>query len=184
MSTAIKSMLDDDLYKFTMANAIHELYPNEIAEYKFYNRGKHKFNKKFANALTQYINMDMTELAVTDDELQWFKQTCPYIKPAFFELLLHYRYDPSEVNIIFSDNYEDMEITIKGLWYRTVLWEVKLLALISKFYFALCDTNWESHSNIPVLIEKRIVYIMNPPNLNLLTLVQDVDAILKRKMLL
>ena len=43
----IKSLLDNDLYKFTMGQIIWKQHPNAQATYKFYNRGTQKFSEDF-----------------------------------------------------------------------------------------------------------------------------------------
>jgi len=44
-----------------------------------------------------------------------------------------YRYNPSEVKILQTG--EDLSVSVEGLWYRTILWEVPLLALISELFY-------------------------------------------------
>ncbi|MCB0732605.1 MAG: nicotinate phosphoribosyltransferase, partial [Ignavibacteriae bacterium] len=41
----IRSILDNDLYKFTMQNAVMKLYPHSKVKYKFINRGENNFPK-------------------------------------------------------------------------------------------------------------------------------------------
>jgi nicotinate phosphoribosyltransferase len=48
-----------------------------------------------------------------------------------------YRYDSTEVGII--QNGCDLQVSIEGYWYRTILWEVPLMALISELYFKLTN---------------------------------------------
>jgi nicotinate phosphoribosyltransferase len=55
----IKSILDQDLYKFTMQNAVLHLYPDAQATYTFINRNPNqKFNEEAYNA----IEKDIAEL--------------------------------------------------------------------------------------------------------------------------
>ena len=51
------------------------------------------------------------------------------------DLLSGYRYDPSEVGVVLKDG--ELSIKIRGFWYRTVLWEVPLMALISELFFKM-----------------------------------------------
>ena len=53
----IKSLLDTDLYKLTMQQAVLELYPNAVAEYRFINRGHHRFDKEFPCPLEYCLSM-------------------------------------------------------------------------------------------------------------------------------
>ena len=37
----------------------------------------------------------------------------------------------------------DLQITVKGRWVETILYEIPLLALISEAYFKFCNTDWD-----------------------------------------
>ena len=58
----IKSILDNDLYKFTMQLAVLELFPNAEAEYRFTNRGHQRFSEEFVEELERIINEDISGL--------------------------------------------------------------------------------------------------------------------------
>jgi nicotinate phosphoribosyltransferase len=45
-----------------------------------------------------------------------------------------YQFDPSEVGVILEED-GGLRIIVEGPWYRTILWEVPLMALISELYF-------------------------------------------------
>ena len=47
----IQSILDNDLYKFTMQQAVHMLYPRVDAQYDFINRSNTPFPQGFAEKL-------------------------------------------------------------------------------------------------------------------------------------
>ena len=63
----IKSIIDNDFYKFTMQFGVTKLYPDVMARYKFINRGEHQFPEGFADELQKEINA-MASLALTKDE--------------------------------------------------------------------------------------------------------------------
>jgi len=138
----ITSMLDDDLYKLFMQNAILDLFPNAMARSKFTNRGKQRFNKDFKEALIDQI-YSFKDLKLTLDEHAWLKDRCPYMKPWYYDYLLNYRYNPEEVSVSLSDD-NNLIIDIYAKWYRQVLWEVKLMAVISQLYFQMIDRNWST----------------------------------------
>lgn len=132
----IKSMIDDDLYKITMANAAIKLFPDLKVEYEFFNRNNVKFPEGFDIELSKQVNR-MKDLALTNDEKRFLSKKCgTYLAPPFLDFLYGYRYDPSEV-MIMMDNNGKLDIKIKGYWYRTILWEVKLMAVISELYFKM-----------------------------------------------
>ncbi len=130
----IKSIIDNDLYKFTMQNAVIKIFPRAKVRYQFINRGKTAFPEGFAEQLRKEI-AKMSELALTKNEKGFLKNNCPYLDPTYLDFLAGYRYDPSELGVIQQE--DDLQISIEGYWYRTILWEVPLMALISELYFKM-----------------------------------------------
>lgn len=130
----IKDFTDNDLYKFTTMNAIQKKFPDAEVIYRFVNRGKTEFPAGFAEALRKEVDA-MASLTLTKEAENFMRKKCYYFDNVFFDLLKGYRYNPEEVSIKQSGG--EVEVEIKGLWYRTVLWEVPLLALISELYFKL-----------------------------------------------
>ena len=121
-----------------MQYAVTKLYPDVIARYKFINRGKHEFPEGFAEKLQEQVNA-MANLALTKDEKDFLAKNCPYISPAYLDFLQGYRYDPTEV--IISQDEENISVEVEGNWYRTILWEVPLLSLISELYYTATNAN-------------------------------------------
>lgn len=126
------SVLDNDFYKFTMQAAVVKFFPYVQAKYKFINRGEHQFPAGFAEML-RYAVDSMAQLQLTKAEKQFLRETCPYLPPTYIDFLEGYRYDPSEVKI--KQEGSEVEVGVEGYWYRTILWEVPLLALISELYY-------------------------------------------------
>ncbi len=130
----ITSILDNDFYKFTMQNAVIKLFPYARARYRFINRGNHSFPPGFATALRKEVEK-MLLLELTRQEKQFLKTQCPYLDPTYLDFLSGFQYDPSELTI--SQTGDKLEVHIEGLWYRTILWEVPVMALISELYYKL-----------------------------------------------
>lgn len=51
----IHDFLDNDLYKFTVMNAIQKKFPDSEVVYRFVNRGNTKFPPGFADALREEV---------------------------------------------------------------------------------------------------------------------------------
>lgn len=146
----LKSILDNDFYKITMQCAVVKLFPNETVKYQFINRGKHFFPEGFGVALRESVDA-MAKLKLTKDEKKYLQKTCPYLDLPYVDFLEGYRYDPSEVKI--KQIGHDLEVTVEGLWYRTILWEVPLLSIISELHYEM--NHLERNSN-EVVIENTI----------------------------
>lgn len=141
----LKSILDNDFYKITMQNAVVKLFPSTVVKYEFINRGKHTFPEGFAEALRNAINK-MAELKLTKDEKKFLAETCPYLDLPYLDFLEGYHYDPSEVKIEQTD--EELKVSVEGLWYRTILWEVPLLALISELHYEMKHMERDSNESV------------------------------------
>lgn len=132
----IQHFTDNDLYKFSVMLAIERLYPRAYVKYEFINRGETSFPSGFAEKLREEIN-NMANLRMTKQEKKYITRKCYYFDPVFIDFLEGYQYDPEEVKIIQEDG--NLKIEVEGYWYRTVLWEVPLMAIISELYFQMTD---------------------------------------------
>lgn len=130
----IKHFTDNDLYKFSVMLAIQKLYPRSYVKYEFINRGHTQFPEGFAERLQQEVH-SMATLKMTKEEKQFIERRCYFFDPAFIDFLEGYRYNPDEVRI--TQEGGDLKVVIEGYWYRTVLWEVPLMAIISELHFTL-----------------------------------------------
>ena len=130
----IKHFTDNDLYKFSVMHAIQRLYPWAYVRYDFINRGKNNFPDGFADRLKEEINK-MISLKLSNDEKNYILKRCYFLDPFFVDFLEGYRYNPNEVHV--SQEGGNLNLYVEGYWYRTVLWEVPLMAIISELYFEM-----------------------------------------------
>ena len=130
----LTSLLDNDFYKITMQNAVIKRFPYAHARYAFINRGEHAFPEGFGEALRGEVDR-MATLRLSDEEKRYLQTTCPYLDPTYLDFLAGFRYDPSEVTI--EQQGSELSVVIEGPWYRTILWEVPLMALISELWYQL-----------------------------------------------
>lgn len=143
----IQYFTDNDLYKFTVMHAIQKLYPWSYVKYEFMNRGKTQFPEGFAGKLREEVD-SMANLQMSKEEKRYIIKRCYFFDPVFIDFLEGYRFNPEEVHI--RQDGGELEVTIEGYWYRTVLWEVPLMAIISELYFRMTGT-------IPHGVERRAV---------------------------
>lgn len=141
----LNSVLDNDFYKITMQNAVVKLFPNEQVKYEFINRGKHEFPEGFGDALRSAVDA-MAELKLTRAEKEFLRITCPYLDLPYLDFLGGYHYNPAEVKIL--QDGTDLKVSVEGEWYRTILWEVPLLALISELFYEMTSLQRESNETI------------------------------------
>ena len=151
MQLPIFSILDNDLYKFTMQYAVIEKFPSARVKYRFVNRSNTPFPKNFDTNLKDLVDQ-MSNLSLTDEEVQFLRNRCYYLPEFYIDFLKGYNYDSSEVSI--KQEGTKLQITVEGYWYRTILWEVPLMALISELYFKMTN----SKPNNEKIIKSNVLY--------------------------
>ncbi len=110
------------------------LYPRAQVEYKFINRGKTPFPDGFANKVRAQIEK-MPSLSLSKKQKSYLENTCYFLTPVYLDFLENYVYDPKEVMI--KQDRGAFSLRVKGPWYRTILWEVPLMAIISETFFSM-----------------------------------------------
>ncbi|MHC9035180.1 nicotinate phosphoribosyltransferase, partial [Cobetia marina] len=141
----LHSILDNDFYKFTMQNAVVKLFPYARTRYAFINRGQHAFPPGFGEALRAAVD-DMARLALSAEEKEFLEQQCPFLDPTYRDFLAGFRFDPAEITI--TQSGEELEVHIEGYWYRTILWEVPLMAMISELWYRLGGDQRDSDKSV------------------------------------
>lgn len=147
------SILDTDLYKFTMQQAIMRKFPDVPATYRFTNRNhattrfSRRCFERFRAAVARF-----SLLKLTQEEKAWLAETCPYLDAEYLDYLEKFRFVPEQVVMQFiheprpedgpEEDYGQIEIEAVGPWVETILWEVPLMACLSETYFQTCDRDW------------------------------------------
>lgn len=109
----VRSILDSDLYKFSMQYWVIQHYPEAEAEYTFSNRDKSMiFDESAVNEILHQIKL-MSKLRLTDNEYDWMKNNLPFLPVSYLQYLSAYRFNPSQVNITLLENGE-LNIKNKG----------------------------------------------------------------------
>ncbi|WFD32614.1 nicotinate phosphoribosyltransferase [Malassezia sp. CBS 17886] len=147
----LESLLDTDLYKMTMQQAVLEHFPDAQVTYRFTNRSKAKrFSRAAAAAIERGI-AHLGALRVTADELAWLRIACPYFQERYLAFLEGFQLDPaSQVRVRLvtahaEDDVGDLELDIQGTWSHVILYEVPVMAIISETYFLVDDRDWTMH---------------------------------------
>jgi nicotinate phosphoribosyltransferase len=125
----IDSLLDTDLYKFTMMQVVWRRFAELPVEYAFKCRAKDVDLRPFAAEIRQEIDA-LASLRLTDDELRYL-ESIRYISSDFVGFLREFRLDPTQVEVGTAD---ELTIRIRGSWLATILFEVPVLAIVNEVY--------------------------------------------------
>ncbi|MHA6204073.1 nicotinate phosphoribosyltransferase [Dyella soli] len=130
----VTSLLDTDLYKFSMMQVVLHHYPAAQVEYKFKCRNP-------GIDLTPYIDEIRAELdglcalRFSREELDYLR-SWRFIKSDFVDFLGLFQLNAKYVDIRpAQEGPGEIEIRIRGPWLHTILFEVPLLAIINEVYF-------------------------------------------------
>lgn len=130
----IRSILDNDVYKISMMWAVMNKFPDAEVEYDFINRGNTIFPENFDRELRKEIQK-MEKLKLSRNEQKFLEEKCKFLPQMFIDFLTGYRFDSKEITIVQTDG--DLSVKGRGYWYRTILWEVPIMATISELYFKM-----------------------------------------------
>ena len=127
----IDSLLDSDLYKFSMQQAVFHQYPKAFVRYEFKCRNEGVKLGFLASSLIEEVEAwQDIKLSATDAR---FLSDIPYFKDDYIDWLAEQRFDPAFATI--KDEDGDLTISIEGEWMDTILFEVPILATVNELYF-------------------------------------------------
>jgi nicotinate phosphoribosyltransferase len=130
----INTLLDTDLYKFTMMQAVLHQHPAALVEYRFKCRQPGINLAQHLEEISREIDALCT-LRFRANELDYLRGL-RFIKPDFVDFLGLFHLDRKYLSLSASlDVPGEIELSIRGPWLHTILFEVPLLAIISEVWF-------------------------------------------------
>lgn len=133
----VNSILDTDLYLFSMSWAYIKLYPEAEGTLEFIDRGNTVYTDQFVNQLKMAI-AELGALRLSDSEKEAaFKKTSSWIPKIYWEWLQSFKFDPNKIDINLING--KLSISVTDYLYKTVLYEVHLLAIISELRHKMLD---------------------------------------------
>jgi len=128
----ITSLLDTDLYKFTMMQAVLHQFPSAQVSYKFKCRNPGINLAPYVQEIRDEIR-SLCSLQFQDAELTWLR-SLRFIKSDFVDFLGLFRLNEKYIQINALPNGE-IDISIQGPWLHTILFEIPVLAIVNEVYF-------------------------------------------------
>lgn len=130
----ITSLLENDMYKFSMGQGIYHQFPTYETTWAFKCRNTNiKFTAEMVEEIKEQIKA-YCELRFTEDELMflgsfsWIKQS--YIN---FLRLWHPRFEDFRIT---TDGECGLSVETDGTWLNTSMYECPVLAIVSEVYYA------------------------------------------------
>jgi nicotinate phosphoribosyltransferase len=129
----IESLLDTDLYKFTMMQVVLHHFPGAQVEYVFKCRTPGVDLAPHADEIRAGI-ADLCKLRLRDDELAYMRGL-RFMKSDFVDFLGLFHFNEKYIKVERSASEPGLDITIRGPWLHTIMFEIPVLAIVSEVYF-------------------------------------------------
>jgi len=134
----IQSLLDTDLYKFTMMQVVLHHFPGAQVEYQFKCRTP-------GVDLASHIDPIRTEIAnlcklrFEEQELAYLRGL-RFMKSDFVDFLGLFQFNEKYIRVEPRPD-RSLDIAIRGPWLHTILYEIPVLAIVSEVYFRRTQPN-------------------------------------------
>ena len=125
----VKSILDTDLYLFSVSYYFMRNYPEASGTLVFNDRNNTEYTEEQLVRIIAELK-DLETIRLTPDELNWCKTNIPYIPDFYWEWLWAFGFDMSNINIWLDEN-KHLHVEVNDLLYKTALYEIPILATIS-----------------------------------------------------
>ena len=135
----IRSLLDTDLYKFTMMQVVLHRFPGAQDEYRFKCRNPGIDLVPYVDQIREEI-AKLCTLRFQEDELDYLRQM-RFIKSDFVDFLSLFQMNQKYISVKPADPSDgksapgEIDIIIRGPWLYTILFEIPVLAIVNELYF-------------------------------------------------
>lgn len=130
----ISSLLDTDLYKFTMMQAVLHHFPGANVEYRFKCRNPGINLVPYIPEIEEEIR-HLCTLHFCDAELDYLRGL-RFIKSDFVDFLGLFKMNGKYISLQPSSSVEgEIEINVQGPWLHTIMFEIPVLAIVNEIYF-------------------------------------------------
>ena len=128
----ITSLLDTDLYKFTMMQVVLHHFPGAQVEYRFKCRNAGVNLAAHAEEIREEIDALCT-LRFREKELEYLR-SMRFIKSDFVDFLGLFQMNAKYITVQPQAD-GTLEIRVKGPWLHTILFEIPVLSIVNEVYF-------------------------------------------------
>lgn len=128
----ITSLLDTDLYKFTMMQAVLHQFPGAQVAYTFKCRNPGVQLAPYVQEIRDEIRA-LCQLQFQPAELEYLR-SLRFIKSDFVDFLSLFRLNEKYITVTALENGE-IDIAIQGPWLHVIPFEIPVLAIVNEVYF-------------------------------------------------
>lgn len=137
LSQIINSLLETDMYKFSMGQVMFHRFSSYTTTWSFMCRNKDVvFTPEMVEEIREQIKV-YCNLRFTEDELDYLKNI-PWIDASYVDYLRLWQPRNSDFDIAVDMNSPfGMRVEASGTWLNTTMYEIATLAIINEVYFRM-----------------------------------------------
>ena len=158
----IESLLETDLYKFSMGQAIYHQFSDYKTTWSFKCRNEDVvFTSEMVEEIKDQIQAYCT-LRFTEDELAYL-ENIKWIKGSYVDFLRLWepRYEDFTIT---TEGDKGLTIETKGTWLNTSLYEIPTLAIVNEVYFRMAYDYDVLHESFKERLEAKIQTLISGEN--------------------
>jgi len=138
MTPVVRSLLETDLYKFTMWQALLHKHPDAHTEYAFVCRNEPAYPLAELHADVEREIDHLCTLRFTEDELDYLR-SLRFIKSDFTDFLTVFYFQRKFIRV--TTNGNDLEIVATGPQVHVMGFEIFVLHIVNELYFRRLQTS-------------------------------------------
>lgn len=154
MKQIITSLLETDLYKFSMGQAIYHQFSDYKTTWSFKCRNKDvHFTAEMVEEITRQIEL-YCQLRFNEDELDYLN-SITWIKGSYVDFLRLWQ--PRFADFAISSDAEcGLKIETAGTWLNTSMYEIPTLAIVNEVYFKMAYDEEVLYNQFKGRLDKKI----------------------------
>jgi len=159
----IQSLLDTDLYKFTMMQVVLHHFPAAQVEYRYKCRTPGINLRPYLDEIRTEIH-SLCQLRFSDAELDYLRGL-RFIKSDFVDFLRLFHLPEPCITVGDGEQPGEIAIVVQGPWLHTILFEIPVLAIVNEVYFRnLCPA--PDYAEGRRRLQRKMRMIADEPDLN------------------
>jgi len=157
LTQIVTSLLSNDMYKFSMGQAIFHQFSDYKTTWTFKCRNK---DVHFTNEMVEEIKEQIAEyckIRFAEDELEYLK-SIKWIKESYVDFLRlwHPRFEDFTIT---TDGNCGLSIETEGTWLNTSMYEIPVLAIVNEVYFRMAHDYNRLIDSFKEKLEEKIGWI-------------------------
>lgn len=155
----ITSLLENDLYKFSMGQCIYHQFPSYKTTWTFKCRNSDvHFTEEMVEEIKEQI-MHLCSLRFTEEELEYL-QHIKWLKESYIDFLRLWqpRYKDFEIT---TEGEKGLTIEATGTWLHTTMYEIPTLAIVNEVYFRMAHDYDQLLESFTRRLNEKVHYLNN-----------------------